>query len=53
MEERADRPGGPRSALARQTWAWNMLWGREVDLPDGLLFQPGLGHLFRDLCSGS
>ena len=28
-----------------------MLWGREVDLPDGLFLQPVLRHIFRNLGS--
>ena len=33
-------------------WSWNLSWGREVNLPDGLLLQPAPGHIFRDLCCG-
>ena len=33
-------------------WSWNVPWGREVDLPDGLLLQPAPSRIFRDLCCG-
>ena len=32
-------------------WAWDFSGSREVDLPDGLLLEPVLGHIFRNLGS--
>ena len=33
-------------------WSWYVPWGREVDLPDGLLLKPVLGLLLSHLCCG-